>query len=192
MTAWAVGYKEASLSTLTKVFAVLLVFFSIAFTVMTVSMVAQTTNWKDTAQKYEEHALVADTNLRNLIASSASVYRRRCCNVVEYRDRVKNMTIPARGRLVLRWGAGKRRHSTLTSGNGTVLAFKRRHDRRNGRSVLRSGKDPIEFRPWRWQIGNVGSRSWSRTCRWTTRFSAEIGQIWRSQAGIFVRIAVRS
>jgi len=60
------------LSTLTKVFAVLLVFFSIAFTVMTVSMVAQTTNWKDTAQKYEEHALVADTNLRNLIASSAA------------------------------------------------------------------------------------------------------------------------
>ncbi len=55
------------MSILTKVFIVLLVFFSIAFTVMTVSIVAQTTNWRDTALKYQQHAQIADTNLRNQI-----------------------------------------------------------------------------------------------------------------------------
>lgn len=58
------------MSTLTKVFVVLLVVFSIAFTVMTVSIVAQTANWKETAERYAQHAAVADTNLRNLIAAS--------------------------------------------------------------------------------------------------------------------------
>ncbi len=61
------------MSNLTKVFIVLLVVFSIAFSTMTVSMVAQTTDWRDTALKYEEHARVADTNLRNMIAASAAV-----------------------------------------------------------------------------------------------------------------------
>jgi len=60
------------LSTLTKVFIVVLVVFSIAFTTMTVSIVAQSTDWRDTAQKYGEHAKVADTNLRNEIAASAA------------------------------------------------------------------------------------------------------------------------
>jgi phage shock protein A len=60
------------LSTLTKVFIVVLVVFSIAFTTMTVSIVAQSTDWRDTALKYEEHARVADTNLRNQIAASAA------------------------------------------------------------------------------------------------------------------------
>lgn len=60
------------MSTLAKVFVVLLAVFSIAFTVMTVSVVAQMTNWKDTAVKYEQHARIADTNLRNLIAASAA------------------------------------------------------------------------------------------------------------------------
>ncbi len=60
------------MSTLTKVFIVVLVVFSIAFTTMTVSIVAQSTDWRDTAQKYEEHARVADTNLRNEIAASAA------------------------------------------------------------------------------------------------------------------------
>jgi len=60
------------LSTLTKIFIVLLVVFSIAFTSMTVSMVAQTTNWKDTADKYEQHARAADTSLRNQIAAHAA------------------------------------------------------------------------------------------------------------------------
>ncbi len=61
------------MSTLTKVFVVLLVVFSIAFTSMTVSMVAQTTNWKDTAEKYKQHARTADTNLRHQIAASAAM-----------------------------------------------------------------------------------------------------------------------
>ncbi|MFH1109729.1 MAG: hypothetical protein V1790_11115 [Planctomycetota bacterium] len=60
------------MSTLTKVFIVVLVVFSIAFTTMTVSIVAQSTDWRDTAVKYEEHARVADTNLRNQIAASAA------------------------------------------------------------------------------------------------------------------------
>jgi len=60
------------LSTLTKVFVVLLVIFSVAFTTMTVAMVARTTNWRDLAVKYEERAKIADTTLRNLIAASAA------------------------------------------------------------------------------------------------------------------------
>ncbi len=60
------------MSTLTKVFVVLLVVFSIAFTAMTVSIVAQTTNWKGNADKYAEQARIADTNLRNLIAGNAA------------------------------------------------------------------------------------------------------------------------
>lgn len=60
------------MSTLSKVFAVLLVVLSVAFTSMTVSIVARTTNWKETAERYEQHARVADTNLRNLIAASAA------------------------------------------------------------------------------------------------------------------------
>jgi hypothetical protein len=60
------------LSTLTKVFTVLLVVLSIVFTVMTISVVAQTANWRDTALKYEENARIADTNLRNMIAASSA------------------------------------------------------------------------------------------------------------------------
>jgi len=60
------------LSILTKVFTVLLVVFSIAFSTMAVSIVAQTTNWRETAQKYEENARIADTNLRNMIAAAAA------------------------------------------------------------------------------------------------------------------------
>ncbi len=57
---------------LTKVFTVLLVVFSIAFSTMAVSMVAQTTNWRETATKYEANARIADTNLRNMIAAGAA------------------------------------------------------------------------------------------------------------------------
>ena len=60
------------MSLLTKVFIVVLVVLSIAFTPMTISFVAQTTDWRDTAQKYEEHARVADANLRHLIAANAA------------------------------------------------------------------------------------------------------------------------
>jgi Arc/MetJ family transcription regulator len=55
------------------VFTVLLVVLSIVFAVMTISVVAQTNNWKDTATKYELNARIADTNLRNMIAAGAAV-----------------------------------------------------------------------------------------------------------------------
>lgn len=60
------------MSTLTKVFTVLLAIFSIAFTTMAVSMAVQVTDWRETAQKYDEHARVADANLRNLIAATSA------------------------------------------------------------------------------------------------------------------------
>lgn len=60
------------MSTLTKVFVVLLVLFSVAFTTMTVAMVAQSANWRETALKYEERARIADTTLRNMIAATAA------------------------------------------------------------------------------------------------------------------------
>ncbi len=60
------------MSTLTKVFTVLLVVLSIVFTVMTVSVVAQTANWRETALKYEENTRIADTNLRQMISASAA------------------------------------------------------------------------------------------------------------------------
>lgn len=60
------------MSTLTKVFVVLLVVFSIAFSMMTVSIVAQTTNWKQNAERYSDAARVANTNLANLHAIHAA------------------------------------------------------------------------------------------------------------------------
>lgn len=60
------------MSILTKVFVVLLLTFSITFTTATVSMVARTTNWRDTAEKYQEHARIADTNLRHAHATHAA------------------------------------------------------------------------------------------------------------------------
>ncbi len=60
------------MSALTKIFIVLLVLFSIAFTSMTISIVAQSTSWRDTARKFEEQARISDTNLRHEIAASAA------------------------------------------------------------------------------------------------------------------------
>ena len=60
------------MSTLTKVFVVLLVVSSIAFTTMTVATVARTANWRDLALKYDEQARIADTTLRNNIAATAA------------------------------------------------------------------------------------------------------------------------
>lgn len=60
------------MSTLTKVFVVLLVVFSIAFTMLTVSVVSQTPGWKNNFEKAQQSANIAETNLRNLIASHAA------------------------------------------------------------------------------------------------------------------------
>lgn len=60
------------MSTLSKVFTVLLSLFSIAFTVLTVSAVAQTTNWRETAERYQQYAGVVETNYRNLMAATSA------------------------------------------------------------------------------------------------------------------------
>lgn len=60
------------MSTLTKIFVVLLFIFSITFTSMVVAVVARTTNWRETAEKYREIERVCDTNLRHAHAASAA------------------------------------------------------------------------------------------------------------------------
>lgn len=76
------------MSTITKVFVVLLVLFSVAFSTMTISVVARTANWKTTAQKYEQHARTADTNLRNLISASAADMATARDNVRLHREQI--------------------------------------------------------------------------------------------------------
>ncbi|UCC31397.1 MAG: hypothetical protein JSU86_03800 [Phycisphaerales bacterium] len=76
------------MSILTKVFVVLLVVFSIAFTSMTVAIVAQTTNWRETAEKYREHARVADTNLRHAHAANAAQLATARDEVRAYLERI--------------------------------------------------------------------------------------------------------
>lgn len=78
-------------SALTKVFVVLLVVISIAFTSFTVSMVAQTTNWKDTAEKYKEHARIADTNLRHEIAANAATLATARDTVLEHLESIHQL-----------------------------------------------------------------------------------------------------
>jgi hypothetical protein len=57
---------------LTKIFVVLLSVFSIAFTSIAVAFVARTANWRETAERYKEHAQIADTNLRHAHAAHAA------------------------------------------------------------------------------------------------------------------------
>jgi hypothetical protein len=79
------------LSTLTKVFIVLLVVFSIAFTTMTISMVAQQSNWRDAANKFREHARVADANLRLSHAVNATELAAAKETINGHLDRVKEL-----------------------------------------------------------------------------------------------------
>ena len=58
------------MSTPTKVFVVLLVVFSIAFTMMTVQYVARSTQWKGQAEGYRQTALAATVHQRNVMAMS--------------------------------------------------------------------------------------------------------------------------
>ena len=60
------------MSTLTKVFVVLLVVFCIAFTMSSISFVAQTHEWRDLAEGFQQEAQASDTYLRNVLASSAA------------------------------------------------------------------------------------------------------------------------
>ena len=85
------------MSTLTKVFIVLLVVFSIAFTTMSVSLVAQMTDWRETAEKYEEHARVADANLRHLIAANAAVELTCQHRSPRFNGALPSLAVPGRG-----------------------------------------------------------------------------------------------
>ena len=60
------------MSTLTKIFTVLMVLFSIAFTMSTISFVSQTDNWKQLAQAYQAEQVVVETDMRNLAAGQAA------------------------------------------------------------------------------------------------------------------------
>lgn len=83
------------MSTLTKVFVVLLVVFSIAFTSMTVSIASQTANWRQLAQRSEEHARVADTNLRNAIAANSAQLAAAAEAVESHRKSIAELTSKA-------------------------------------------------------------------------------------------------
>ena len=79
------------MSTLTKVFIVLLVVLSIAFTTMTVSIVARTPDWRETAERYEEHARVADANLTQLIAANAAELAAAHDAIRGHQDKIANL-----------------------------------------------------------------------------------------------------
>lgn len=79
------------MSTLTKVFIVLLSVFSIAFTTMTVSIVAQWANWKELAEDYQQHAVVADTNLRHMIAANAAELAAANDTIVGHLDQIRGL-----------------------------------------------------------------------------------------------------
>ncbi|MCG3139052.1 MAG: hypothetical protein HJJLKODD_02930 [Phycisphaerae bacterium] len=60
------------MNTLTKTFVVLLVIFSITFTMMTIQFSASVPDWKDQAEKWRNLAQVTDTYNRNLIAAKTA------------------------------------------------------------------------------------------------------------------------
>lgn len=60
------------MNTLTKVFVVLLVIFSIAFTMMVIQFSVTVPNWKDQAEKWKLQAQQCDTMNRNLIAAGVA------------------------------------------------------------------------------------------------------------------------
>ncbi|GJM25584.1 MAG: hypothetical protein DHS20C16_19990 [Phycisphaerae bacterium] len=60
------------MSTLTKIFVVLMVILSITFTTMTISFVAKTTGWKTLAEDYQQELKVVETHMRSLSAAHAA------------------------------------------------------------------------------------------------------------------------
>jgi hypothetical protein len=60
------------LSTLTKVFIVLMVVFAIAFTMTTIAFVGRTTDWRSLATGYQAQTSVVETHMRNLAAAHAA------------------------------------------------------------------------------------------------------------------------
>ncbi len=60
------------MNTLTKVFVVLLLIFSIAFTMMTIQFSLSVPDWKDQAEKWRSTAQQVDTHYRNLVAAKVA------------------------------------------------------------------------------------------------------------------------
>jgi hypothetical protein len=60
------------LSTLTKVFIVILAVFGMFHSAMSIAIVSRMNNWKETATTYDQNAKVAETNLRNVMAAYAA------------------------------------------------------------------------------------------------------------------------
>jgi len=60
------------LSTLHKIFTVLMTVFSIAFSMMFIFFSQQVNDWKDLAENYQQHLKVSETYQRNLIATHAA------------------------------------------------------------------------------------------------------------------------
>ena len=60
------------MSALTKIFIVLLVVFSIAFAMSTISIVVQTNDWKKLAEDFRSQRSLAETHMVNLTASHAA------------------------------------------------------------------------------------------------------------------------
>ncbi len=56
------------MSTLTKIFTVLMVIFSIAFTMATIGFVGKTVPWKELAEGYRQEQMTMETHLRNAMA----------------------------------------------------------------------------------------------------------------------------
>jgi TolA-binding protein len=117
------------LSALTKVFVVLLVVFSIAFTSMTVSFASRTPKWKEVAERYEEHARVADTNLRNLIAANAAelasatdTVNRHLRHIADLEARVKQAETEV-ARLEGELGRARSQEANLEATQRTTLAL---------------------------------------------------------------------
>lgn len=61
------------MNTLTKVFIVLLVIFSIAFTMMTIQFSANVPDWRNQAETYRNLANQTDTAYRNLVAAKVAL-----------------------------------------------------------------------------------------------------------------------
>lgn len=60
------------MSTLTKIFIVLMAVFSIAFTMSTINFVAKTNNWRSLAEQYRGQLQVVESNMRNQAAAQAA------------------------------------------------------------------------------------------------------------------------
>ena len=76
------------MSTPTKVFVVLLVVFSIAFTMMTVQYVARSQQWKGLSEGYRQTALAATVHQRNVLAMSNASEEMLQATVTSLNDRL--------------------------------------------------------------------------------------------------------